>query len=268
MWKQCRNSTYKCLSVCVCVCARAHECLRCLGDLETLVTDLEYANEMALLADNLPDLTSRLEALSTCFKKLGLSISCKKTKSLAVLPFQRPDALSPAPIHLVPGEEPIEVVLHFQYLGSIVQDDCGVDTERLALGSAKSHQHFSPCLPSCGISARSRPPPRILFSSVIILILLYGLESSVLLKSHIRRLQSFVIHCLRIIVGISIRQKKCHTTTRKMAKQQRISSILAQCCLRFLGHLSQMPDSCLPKQLFVSVCWWQAFCWRTEASME
>ena len=97
--------------------------------LEILVTDLEYADEMALLADNLPDLTSRLETLSTCFKKLGLSISCKKTKSLAVLPSESPDAQSPALIHLVPGEEPIEVVPHFQYLGSIVQNHCGVDTE-------------------------------------------------------------------------------------------------------------------------------------------
>jgi hypothetical protein len=68
---------------------------------------------MVLLADNLPDLTSSLETLSTCFKKLGLSNSCKKTKSLAVLPSQSPDALSPAPIYLVQGEEPIDVVPHF-----------------------------------------------------------------------------------------------------------------------------------------------------------
>lgn len=52
--------------------------------LETLVTDLEYADDMALLADNLSNLTSMLETLSTCFNKLGLSISCKKIKSLAV----------------------------------------------------------------------------------------------------------------------------------------------------------------------------------------
>jgi hypothetical protein len=93
--------------------------------LETLVTNLEYADIMALL----PDLTSMLETLSTCFKKLVLSISCEKIKSLAVLPSESPDAQSPALIHLVPGEEPIEVVPHFQYLGSIVQNHCGVDTE-------------------------------------------------------------------------------------------------------------------------------------------
>ena len=54
--------------------------------LETLVTGLEYADDMALLANNWSDLTAMLDSLSICCKKLGLTISCKKTKSLAVLP--------------------------------------------------------------------------------------------------------------------------------------------------------------------------------------
>ena len=53
--------------------------------LETLVTDLEYADDMALLADNWADLTTMLNSLATTCKKLGLTISCKKTKTLAVL---------------------------------------------------------------------------------------------------------------------------------------------------------------------------------------
>ena len=42
-----------------------------------------------------------------------------------------PAAKSPAPNHLVPEGEPIEAVSHFQYLGSMVQDDCGMDTDQL-----------------------------------------------------------------------------------------------------------------------------------------
>ena len=61
----------------------------------TLVTDLEYADDMVLLADDWSDLTTMLESLSTCCKKLGLTISCKKMKTLAVLPPNSPDALSP-----------------------------------------------------------------------------------------------------------------------------------------------------------------------------
>ena len=82
---------------------------------------------MALLADNWADLTTMLDSLATTCKKLGLTISCKKTKTLAVL--MNPGALSPAPIQLVPGGEPIKVVSHFQYLCRTVQNDCGMDTE-------------------------------------------------------------------------------------------------------------------------------------------
>ena len=59
-------------------------------------------------------------------------------------------------------------------------------------------------------------------------------------------------HCLWIILGISIRQKKRHTTICKIVKQQRILSILTQCSLRFLGNLSRMSEERLPKQLIVS----------------
>ena len=89
-------------------------------------------------------------------------------------------------------------------------------------------------------------------NSVILSTLLYGLESSVLLEPFVRCFESFVVRCLWIILGISVKQKKRHTTIRKMAKQQRISSLLTQHCLRFLGHLSRMAEDRLPKRLLVS----------------
>ena len=61
-----------------------------------------------------------------------------------------------------------------------------------------------------------------------------------------------MVRCLQTILRISVWQKKRHTTTRKMAKQQRISSILTQRRLRFIGHLSRMSEERLPKQLLVS----------------
>ena len=64
--------------------------------LETLASDLEYADDMALLADNWADLTTMLDSLATTCKKLGLTISCKKTKTLAVL--TNPGAQRPAPV--------------------------------------------------------------------------------------------------------------------------------------------------------------------------
>ena len=216
--------------------------------LETLVTDLEYADNMALLVDNWADLTTMLDSLATTCKKLGLTISCKKTKTLAVL--TNPGAQSPAPVQLVPGSEPIEVVSHFQYLDSTVQNDCGMDAEvssRICKDSSAFHS-LSRIL-WCQWKIQTSTKVCIL-NSVIRPTLLYGLENTVLLKPHVHHLESFVIRCLQIILGVSVREKH-YTTMRKMAKQLRISSILSQRHLRFLGHLSRVPEDQLPRQLLV-----------------
>ena len=67
----------------------------------------------------------------------------------------------------------------------------------------------------------------------------------------ITSLAGFMMGCLSIMLGVSIREKKRHATIRRMAKQQKLSSVLSQCRFCFLGHISQMKDSRLPKQLLV-----------------
>ena len=220
--------------------------------LDTLITDLEYADDMALLADNWSDLTTMLESLAACCKKLGLTISCKKTKTLAVLPPDSPADLTPTPIHLFPREEPIEVVSSFQYLGSTIQQDCSLDCE-VNSRICKASTTFRSLSRVLWLQRKVRVSTKLrLFNSVILPTLLYGLETAVLLEPQIHRLESFTIRCLRTILGVSVWNKKRHTTIRKMAKQPRISTLLTQRRLRFLGHVSRMEDDRLPKQLLVS----------------
>ena len=76
-------------------------------------------------------------------------------------------------------------------------------------------------LGSCGLNVRSRPAPRFVLNSVILPTLLYGLECTILLEPHVHRLESFFICCLRIVLGISVRKQKRHTTICKIAKQQK-----------------------------------------------
>ena len=157
----------------------------------------------------------------------------------------------PEPIHLFPNDVPVEVVSHFQYLGSIVQDDCGsaLEVDSRICKASKAFQSLSRIL-WYQRKIKSCTKLRIL-NAVILPTLLYGLESMVLHEPQIHRLQSFVMRCLRIILGVSVRDMKRNTTIRKMAKQQRLSSVLMQRRLRLLGHLSRMDDNRLPKQLLV-----------------
>ena len=126
-------------------------------------------------------------------------------------------------------------------------------TRKLPPGSVRPPLPFSHIQGSRGIIVKIKTSTKVcVLNSVILQTLLYGLESTVLLEPHVCRLESFMIHCLQIILGISVRQKKHHTTMRKMAKQQTISSFLTQRHLRFLGHLSRIPNERLLKHLHVS----------------
>ena len=59
------------------------------------------------------------------------------------------------------------------------------------------------------------------------------------------------MRCLRIILGISLREEKRSTEIRRMAKQQRMSSVLMRKRLCFLGHIERMKDERVPKKLLV-----------------
>ena len=59
------------------------------------------------------------------------------------------------------------------------------------------------------------------------------------------------MRCLRIILRVSVRDCERNTTIRKKAKMQRLSTLLLQRRLRFLGHLFRMDNKHLPRQLLV-----------------
>ena len=101
-----------------------HPDAKLIGDqkkmtLETLVSDLEYADDMALMSNPWSDLEVMIKSLHQHCTAMGLTINCKKTKTLAVLPSS--SCPQPQPILLSPSVDPVEPVSAFQYLGSSVR---------------------------------------------------------------------------------------------------------------------------------------------------
>ena len=96
---------------------------------ETQLSDLEYADDMTLVDASWEDLKDMLQSLDEKCRQMGLTISTKKTKTMAVLPpgdtgvEQYP---APESITLHPNSDPIEVVSSFEYLGSTMSDDCSL----------------------------------------------------------------------------------------------------------------------------------------------
>ena len=158
-----------------------------------------------------------LESLEARCSDLGLTISCKKTKLLAVVPSG--SYSKPSPVSFRPGDDLIDVVSHFEYLGSVMSDNCS----RL-LWLQKQIK--------CRTKLR-------IFSSVIIPALLYGLETVALQECQCKYIgyKSLWVGALRVILGLSLWERKRSTTILKLGRQQRVSAALNGCRLRFLAHI-------------------------------
>ena len=78
----------------------------------TLLHELQYADDRALMADSEDSIDSFADAASS----FGLTINSKKTD---VLPLQNSAVRNPLSVNSTPGE----------YLGSTVTDDCQLDKE-------------------------------------------------------------------------------------------------------------------------------------------
>ena len=221
---------------------------------ETQLSDLECTDDMTLVAASWEDLKDMLQSLDEKCQLMGLTISTKKTKTCAVLPpgdtggEQYPE---PEPITLHIRSDPIKVVSSFEYLGSTMSDDCSLTAE-VETRISKASKAFSSLSRVLWYQRMVKRQTKIrLFNSVIVPVLMYGLECAALTAPQQNRMQSFVMRCVRIIPGISLHEEKRNTAIHKLAKQQRVSSVLMRKRLCFLGHLERMKDKRVLKKLLV-----------------
>ena len=88
--------------------------------LETVISDLDYADDICLLEDNADDAQSLLNRVVAAAKEVGLIVNASKTKCM----FARTD---PAVLYL--DCNPLENVIEFVYLGNRKSSNGNIATE-------------------------------------------------------------------------------------------------------------------------------------------
>ena len=201
-----------------------------------MIQDLEYADDMCLISDNMDELEMMLQDMNESCSEMGLTISTKKSKIMAVLFSLRADNPQqlPQPVQIQLLSDPVSVVSDFQYLGSIITSDCNMDT----LESPRPHDVLDP---SVEYQRRIKTTTKLrMFKAVVLPTLLYGSESWTRMSKHVKRLQGFVMRCLWIILGISLREKRRHTELRELGGVERMDNLLRYRRLRWLEHVARM----------------------------
>ena len=83
----------------------------------------------------------------------------------------------------------------------------------------------------------------VVYNAVVISTILYGYETWVPYRRHIRLLESFHIRRLQLILGLRWWHKVTHSEVRSRAGITTIESMLLHRQLRWLGHVIRMPHS-------------------------
>ena len=89
-----------------------------------------------------------------------------------------------------------------------------------------------------------------IYCAVVLTTLLYASETWTVYKRHARKLNHFHLNCLRKILRIKWQDKIPDTEVLERAGLTSIYTLLLKSQARWAGHVSRMPDSRIPKQLF------------------
>ena len=90
------------------------------------------------------------------------------------------------------------------------------------------------------------------YKAICLSILLYGCESWVPCRRHIKALEGFHMRCIMRIMGLKLWDKVPHVAVRQRANIDPIECIMAQRNLRWIGHVHKMSECRLPRQVFNS----------------
>ena len=210
-------------------------CGATLGNIK--VTDLDFADDVAILSESLETLVAALDAFSNEAKPLGLEVSWTKTK------VQEFGDLLGEPVQSVRAcGEDIEVTESFTYLGSVVHNSGLSDHEvsrRIGLAAGVMNS-LNKSIWRCRYLCR-RTKLRV-FKALIMPVLLYGSETWTLSCALEARLEAFCNRSLRQIMGYCWRD---HVSNQRLHRETGTSPVICTIRdrqLRLYGHLARFPQ--------------------------
>jgi len=199
---------------------------------ELQIEDLDFADDVAVLAESAEEAQRVLDSLCKQCAKVGLSINAVKTKALFV----------GCTGDLSLNGTPIEKVSEFIYLGSCFSEDGSVTSEiQRRIGIASSAFSLLKCplwsRPEVSVATKMR-----IYNAAVLPCLLYGAETWTLLREHLQKLEVFHMRCLRRITRVSLREHLRNEEVRRMAcKSVTIEQMIRKRRLQWFGHVQRMP---------------------------
>ena len=206
----------------------------------SLIRDLLFADDATVVAHSESTLQEMMDQLSQACKAFSLIISVQKTVILTQEGTPKPS------IRL--DSKTLESVTKFCYLGSVMTSSVILD-EEINTRIGKAGTSFGKLSQRAWNNKMLTTRTKIrIHETCILSTLLYGSETWTSYAGQEKRLNIFHLRCLHKILSITWEDKKTNTEVLKTANLQTIPTILCKRRLRWLGHVTRMDDSRIPKQ--------------------
>ena len=208
------------------------------------VSDLDYADDIALLAETESDMQQMIDSLKLQCDRIGLKINTGKTKVMSC-------CTNAAPAISVDGSVLINVD-SFCYLGSIVTgsgSSQGDISNRIA-AAASAFGAFKRLWRQANVSTQTKLK---IYDACVRTVLLYGAETWSTKSRNHQSISIFDRACLRSIIGVS---RLDHMTNEELyhrtGRSDNIPLLIQHKRLRWLGHVLRMDNERLPKKTLLS----------------
>ena len=216
---------------------------------EECIRELLYADDSALLSNNLSEIQEIVDRFSSAASLFGLKINASKTE-LLFQPAPGTDTEQiQKPIVYVNGTA-LKTTDSFIYLGSAVTDSNSSDLEvdRRIMSASKAYGALHKRL-------WSRHDVRLdtkvnFYNKAILPSLLYSTECITLYRRHMKKLTRLQLRHLRSLLGIKPDDRIPDVKVLERAGTESVEAHITAAQLRWTGHVVRMPDHRLPKQAF------------------
>ena len=193
-----------------------------------MVTDLDFADDIALLSEEIHQAQSFLNKVETEAERVGLYINAAKTE---LMQYNQAEEIT---LKSKSGE-PIKIADNFKYLGAWMANSERDINVRKALAWQACHKLSKIWKSTLNKSIKTR-----LFLATVETVLLYGSNTWTLTEKLTRQLDGTYTNMLRMVHNISWRS---HTTNEELyGRLPKVSQKIAKRRLELAGHCVRHPE--------------------------
>ena len=194
-----------------------------------------YADDIGQTSDSLQRLERIMNQWDQELSTAGLKLSYSKTEFMKI-------GRCPEDGDITVNNQKIKETQEFVYLGSKITSDNLIEKEVLHR-IAKFTKNVNCLYPLLKQKEIPKDVKVCIYSTILRPVLLYGSETWTLTKRLKSKIQACEMRILRLIHGVTKKDKIKNETIRASLKVQSILSVIEQNQLRWFGHVLRMPDT-------------------------